>query len=388
MSLASALERAAEALPAQAEAIRPANGDPARLLSALASDAAPGVLAWLLEAEPAAGEELALAWADLEPGAAALSAVEASALPKAGRKALRRAQHRLRSRGVSVPRAQPRPHKATLPPLEDELARALVSAPDPTGAQLVVVVESHPSGGARVLQGAVDLERGVIDFGVWNANRSQARHLLRDLRARFGATVHEVGREAVAALLARAAEAQPDDRALPIAFVESRARVARPAADATTPGEAARAALGGRAEAGDERRALELVEAGELGPWPPPPDALQAIAERVGERARSRLVVNEEQRRRQVEAALEDAVEERYAPPARERAAARLEESAHGFWQAGREPEARACLAAARAFRERPVRENAVALAMLRRALDPVLQGLREEESSSLLVKP
>ena len=108
VGLPEALERAASALPADADAIRPANGDPARLLELLDAEAAARVLRWLLTNEPADGAELAGAWAeDPEAGLAALLRVTEERLPKAGRKALRRAHHRLRSRGVELPEAEP-----------------------------------------------------------------------------------------------------------------------------------------------------------------------------------------------------------------------------------------------------------------------------------------
>ncbi len=50
MSLPDALERAASELASDAEAIRPANGDPARLLELLDPEAAARVLAWLAAA--------------------------------------------------------------------------------------------------------------------------------------------------------------------------------------------------------------------------------------------------------------------------------------------------------------------------------------------------
>ena len=59
MSLADALEAAATALAAEAEAIRPANGDAARLLAALPSEGARRVAAWLLANRPVDAEELA-----------------------------------------------------------------------------------------------------------------------------------------------------------------------------------------------------------------------------------------------------------------------------------------------------------------------------------------
>jgi hypothetical protein len=391
VSLADRLESAADALPELAEAIRPANGDPERLLEALAPEAALRLLVWLLEHAPESGGELALAWADSERGAEPLTRAEAAApegLGKAGRKALRRALHRLRSRGVAVAPAAPEPRVASLPRLADELGGALVSAPDPGGAQLVVLVEPSPAGGARVFQAAVDLERGILEFHVLSASRSQARRLVRDLESntRLGAVAVE--REAASALLARAAEAHPPDRALPHAFAEWRAHVARPSDPAALPGALARAALDAPLEIGLVREVAERVAAGALGPWPPALELLRELAERVQKTAASPLLVNEAQRRAQVEQVVGDALEARYAAPAAEHTALRLEEAAHVAWRRGHLDEARALLAGARAFRERPPRDNPLARALLERALGPMLEALRTEQASSLLVKP
>ena len=62
MSLPEALEAAADALRGDADAIRPANGDPVRLLSSLDPDAAARVLGWVLVHRPEDGAELADAW--------------------------------------------------------------------------------------------------------------------------------------------------------------------------------------------------------------------------------------------------------------------------------------------------------------------------------------
>jgi hypothetical protein len=388
LSLARALEAAASALPEHEDAIRPANGDPERLLAALVSPAATAVLAWLLEHHPDDGEELALAWADLEAGAAPLRGLEEGKLGKAGRKALRRAQHRLRSRGVELDPAPVVAHVATLPKLEDEINIALVSPPDPSGAQLVVVVESSPSGGTRIFQGAVDLERGVLEFRVLQANRSQARRLLRELDANVALAATEAPRESVAALLARAAEAHPADRALPQAFGEWRSRVARVTDGASTPGALARAEIDATPSPSLLREVAEAVAVGTYGPWPPDFETLHAVAERVRDTAKSRLLVDDQQRRAQVDAAIGDALEARYAPPTAERTAARFEELAYTAWKHDRAEEAQRCIAAARAFREQPPRDNPVARALLERALRPLLDALREEEASSPLVRP
>ena len=104
IGLPEALERAAAALPGDADEIRPANGDPFALLSLLDAEASQRVLEWLLANEPLAGSELVEAWADAGGDAAALLArVDGSGLSKQARKALRRAHHRMRSRGESIP---------------------------------------------------------------------------------------------------------------------------------------------------------------------------------------------------------------------------------------------------------------------------------------------
>ena len=388
MSLADVLERAAEALPTLADTIRPANGDPERLLEALAPDEARDLLRWLLVESPAVGGELAMAWADAPRGAEPIASLTDEGLDKAGRKALRRAQHRLRSRGVEVPEVAPVPRVASLPKLDDELAAALVSTPDPSGAQLVVIVEASPAGGARIFQGAVDLERGVPDFQVFATTRSRARALLRDLTGspRIGAV--PASRESLAALLAAAAAAQAPGRALPPAFEEWRSRVARPADAARLPGAEAREALGSTSDVSLARIVAEHVAAGEIGPWPPAFDVLREIGEKVRQAAESPLLVDDAQRRARVDDVVGEALDARYAEPAGERTAQRFEEAAYAAWTDDRTDEARALLAAAHAFRERAPRDNPVARALLERVLEPVLEALREERASSPVVRP
>lgn len=384
MSLADALEAAATALPRHEDAIRPANGDPDRLLAGLDARAAGEILHWLLESRPDAGEELAIAWADSDAGVAALRAIDAARLDKAGRKALRRAQHRLRSRGIELGAPGAAPRVATLPKLDDTLEASLVSPPDPSGAQLVVVVEASPSGGARVFQGVIDLERGILEFHVVQANRSQARRLVRDLEASERLAATPAPREALAALLARAAAAHPSDRALPPPFVEWRSRIARPSGDAATPGDLVRAALDAEPLPSSLREVAEGVAAGSFGPWPPDFEMLRTWGERIRETGTSVLLVDDQQRRAQVDAVLDEAVEARFAGEAGSRVAHRFEELAYAAWRRGDEEQARRYIGAARAFREGSPRDNPVARALLERALRPLLEALKESQPAAL----
>ena len=144
MSLADILEAAASALPDDAESIRPANGDPFQLMDRLGADGASRVLAWVLANEPESGAELAMAWVDVEGGPAVLASLEEGGLPKAGRKALRKALHRLRSRGIALPaKRKAAPVVARLPRIEDDLEAGYVSAHDPRGARRGAGIQVH-----------------------------------------------------------------------------------------------------------------------------------------------------------------------------------------------------------------------------------------------------
>lgn len=393
VGLPEALERAATALPGDADAIRPANGDPAALLRALDSEAAARVLGWLLAHEPEAGAELADTWAE-DPDAASgpLPRLQGDGLPKAGRKALSRARHRLRSRGIEVADAPPAAVVAKLPAIEEELQAAFVSAVDPRGTRLAYLVESNPAGGVRLFELVLDEERGIVEFEVYATGRSKARQFLRDLRTRERFASVAAPADAVRALIQRVAEGQPASRPLPRGFIEFRARVAVPKPGARTPGALAREALGAATDSQTLARAVELVRRHEVGPWPTAAPVLAKVAERIDELAKSSLVISAAARREQAQSLLAQAQGEVFAEPVGGYTARRFEESAYVLWKTGREEDAKACLAAAQAFEGTSAAENPVARALLETVLAPVLAGLEEpaprEAEPSLLVKP
>ncbi len=280
MSLPECLERAASELSPLADRIRPANGDPRRLLDLLAPTKSPAdaarVLAWVLAADAAAGEELLEAWSGFPEAAAVLAAVPENEVPKAGRKLLRRALHRLRAQGVAVspaPSAAPAPAPVRrLAPTADRWQAAHLSAPDFRGTRMGYLVDDHPAGGARLFEIRFDPARGILDFKLYNAGRSKVRGFLKSLTAGTNQRLFEVDHAALCALVRRASLAQPADRALPTFFVEWRSRLFSEAAEqAPTPGELARQALGSAADrAASRERVLADLAAGRLGPWPPP----------------------------------------------------------------------------------------------------------------------
>jgi hypothetical protein len=392
VSLAAALERAAEALPREADAIRPANGDPGRLLASLAGPAAPRVLAWLLAHEPDAGSELIDAWLAAEGGAEPVLAVDEASLPKPARKILRRARHQLKSQGVAVAEARPAPTVAHLPSVEDELSAAAVTAPDPMGACVAYLVEPHPSGGARLFEIAFAEGSGILSVEVYAAGRSKVRAFLREVTGRRGLPAVDAPPIAVRALLRRVAEAQPADKPLPAGWLEWQGRLGEVTPGTPTPGEFACQALGEPDEPLDLEPALALVREGRLGPWPAR-DVLERTARRIQEAAASPLIVAGGRRREQFEALIREGAAEAFGGEGAARVAALLRHAAFVLQGRGDEGAARACLAAAVAFLRRPVAENPVAQLLFARPLEPFLERLEQQErdqaeQSSLIVRP
>lgn len=272
MSLPESLERAATELTELADKIRPANGDPHRLLDELAADEAGQLLAWMLDQATDDAVELVEEWGESDAGIELLLGVSDAGVSKAGRKLLRKAKHRLRSQGIAVEAAAPPATrvKKSVMASGDKWQVAHVSSPDFRGARMGYIVESHPSGGARLFEIRFDEGRGLLDFKIYNAGRSKVRGFLKSLTENSGRRLFEVDRDALRALIWRASQAQPTDRPLPTSYIEWRTRLFSDELERVqTPGDQIRKALG----EGDLPSALVAlageVKAGRLGPWPP-----------------------------------------------------------------------------------------------------------------------
>jgi len=379
VGLPEALERAASALPALADAIRPANGDPGQLARGLDSKEADTVLTWLLHHEPAAGAELVEAWAEVPEVAPLVAGIAPESLPKAARKALGRARHRMRSRGVALPAAGREEVVATLPQIDESVDEARVTGLDPHGVRLVYLAADHPTGGVRLFELALDEERGVVEFDAFGAGRSRVRRFLRDVERRERWPGVPAPPATARALIARAAARQAPERPAPRGFSEWRARLCDVPDATPTPGELAREALGAPEPDRSTLEAVaERVREAALGPWPPPIERVRPLLDRLDEIARGVIVVSDAARGDQVDRTLAEALDEIYDAPLRERTAERFEESAYVDWKSGREDAARASLAAARAFREQEPSAHPLARAMLETVLAPALQRARD----------
>jgi hypothetical protein len=393
VSLADALEAAAGALPAEADLIRPANGDAARLLAALSSEGAGRVAAWLVANRTTDAEELAEAWCEEPAGQAALLGITESELPKAGRKLLRRVRHRLRSRGVATPEPAPAPTVARLAAVEDELSGAFVTGFDPMGARQLWWLEPNPGGGTKLFECVIDDARGVLGFDVYSPTRSDLRRFLKGLSANAGFPAYAVEPATAKALLQRAAQQQASDRPAPKRWVEWRSRLG-PVEPPQLPGQLVREALGADPPREALAAAVQLLSEGRIGPWPPLRATLAALVERVRTALDSPLVVSSATRQEQVARLVEEAAGDCFSGAAQEVAVHRFREAAFGFWRSGDEAAARACLAAATTFESVPGGENPLARAFIELWLRPLLSSPDAEKppaaaaEPSLLVRP
>ncbi len=373
MSLAESLESAAEALPGQADQIRPANGDPLQLLELLDPVDGGQVLAWLFGHAPDSAAELATAWLEDEAGAALVLETPLDGLPKAGRKALRRLIHQARSRGVaSVAAAETRPRVARLPDLNEKISTGHVSPYDPRGGRLVYLVESSPSGGARVFEALLDADRGIVDFQVYRAGRRQVGAFVRDLKQRSRFPAVDADPESVRALIARRLAAHPADRPLPKSFSEWRGKLGLPGEEGRTPGDEVRSQLAAQAEAvALDALAAEVAE-GRLGPWPPGSSALEKAVALLREEFGGPEADSDTR-----EARARDEVRSLFlASEAAAANAERFDETAYLYWRDGREDLASACLSTADELRGEGGEAGPVLAALVSAVADAVVRDL------------
>ncbi|MCP5059944.1 MAG: hypothetical protein GY937_24840 [bacterium] len=380
MSLPEALEAAAGALASDADDIRPANGDPLRLLELLSPEASRRVLLWLLDHHPDDGIELAEEWETEPAGAELVADLPEKELGKAGRKVLRRLKHRLRSRGVDVAQEAPAAKVAGLADVEEALEGGWLTPLDPSGARMAILVENHPSMGARLFEVILDDERGLVSFEVYSASRGKLRRFLKSLTERSGHPAIEVEEASLKAVIARALAVHPKDRGLPRGFGEWRTRLTQTESEAKLPGELVREALPIDDEDGLLERAVRLVEAGRAGPWPPPQEILSELFEKIRAAMDSPLIVSGTAKRERLDSVLAEGADEIYRGEGGATASHRFRESAFTFWKRGDEDAARACLAAATAFEEREPRDNPLTRSMLWLPLAPAIAGLEIDE--------
>lgn len=386
MSLPEALERAAVALPDQADLIRPANGDPFQLLATLTDEGSREVLAWLLTHEPVDGEELLLDWCEDDRGVERVQSIDVGQLPKSGKKLLRKALHRMRTSGVEVVATRSSaPVVARLSVVADEIAGCYMTPVDPRGTFLLFLVEANPAGGARLFQLQLDERRGVIEFDVYSVGRSKTRKFLRKLTD--AASTGAGGAVAVDQAFARGeirriASNHPTDRPYPRAFSEWRRKLEAGAGESSA-GELTRAALGereGEDTAEVDERTAARVRAKEIGPWPPDAGRLTEVSTQLGTAIDAVVSKEGEARSAALDESVVAATAALFAGDHAAQIAERFDVSAYVAWKTEQEEQARDYLCVAEIFRSGELAKNRTARAMTEAFTASVLK--RAEEST------
>ncbi len=280
-----------------------------------------------------------------EPAGTALERAESLAPDRAARKSIRRAMHRLRSRGVAVAEPRDPGRRSVLRPLEESRERAFATPIDAACARLVWLVRESP-GHADVLEVLVSDEAGVVRVERLSGRRRDAERLVGGLLADRKLAAVELDPAGARAFLRRAERERtgPPPPGADPALVREALR----GPEAPAPGEAVRARtppLASEAEAEALLRAR--IEAGVLLPWFLAGASLERAAEALDEVDQSPLVLSEIARRERREERHAAVAAELFDAPARARLAARLDESAAVLSARGDEPGAAACLALA-----------------------------------------
>jgi len=301
-----------------------------------------------------------------------LAALAAAGLSKRGAKALRRARHRLRNRGIEVPEPQ---GAGTVERGREREPSSLLTDVDATGSRILLLVRSADEGvdvaeaREHVLDGLVALRQSEL------SRREYREQVERGLTAR-GVPHIEIDYASARDLLVRARErARAAGRAdAAQAYGEAMIRFPR---GGGSPRPGARAQLGAPDLAADRpalREAVRLHELDEFRTWAIAPEALDRLFLKLQEVEQSPLYINEAQKVEQRAAMIRRAAEESFDEPVRELHAARLEAMADYLLWSDREAEAWLALVAAThlADRSQDVIENPFVMSMVDKLLPKV----------------
>jgi hypothetical protein len=296
-----------------------------------------------------------------EIGDERIAALLAAAVPTAAaqplRKALRRALHRLRQRGVPVTEiAAPPP---TRRPLGGDEPEGLMSAVDGTGSRIVWLIRAQPSGSQLLVAAEVNVPGGLRDLSVSETSRKHLREARQRLRREARLQVVSTPFAVLDALLL-----EGQDR---LATAERRLdyRRLRPrltTRTATAPAEPVSTRVSPPDETEVETLLAEsaaLLEEPELGTWWPSPDRAAAVLERIEALDASPLVLSDVQQQQRLADLLAEGHEGLYPS---EPTARWLDATAYVFAETERLEAARRALAVAQILRRTPQRAATVPL--------------------------
>ena len=297
----------------------------------------------------------------------------ASAADGTLRRALKQAVHRLKAKGVLVPKAE---RKSVFRPVaaDSNEPAAYASTVDGAGESVVLLAVPSPRGGVRLVQAFLGHARGIVAFHHWDSSRSDLRKLVAQIQAGGIVTLVKVDVPYALYLVARARRLLRDKNlAAPEGFVSAWNLAA---AGLTEPEGHPAWAIAGAADAAARTELLNqgdrLHALPEFENWAMDQDTLRRFSLRLQERETSRLVVGDAQSKDYVETLIGRTVEEYFTPETRAAHASSLEDMAYLLDRLERREDAFTCLATARALadRETPI----AAIPFARRTLTKLMR--------------
>lgn len=287
-------------------------------------------------------------------------------------KAARTGVHRLRSKRVEVelpPDGAGEEHAGTGLAMQQGIP-SVVSIYDGRWERLVWV-GLEATGGVTVYQARISALYGLLELRTGDTTRSELRRTTRKIRQELGgATVDE--REGVWFIRDAARRCEQAGRSMPEGFARHSQGL---------PGHPGGAHPAEALEPHDVDL-IELYDLAELRYWGPDPQFLRRLSLRLDEIATSQLVINDQQRRMQADAAVERALAEYLTPARCASSRVLLLDTAHLLAATSRAREASRLRAAASLF-ELPAEELArhpFARELVRRRLPDTQAPARPEE--------
>lgn len=304
-------------------------------------------------------------------------------------KRVRRALHQLRAAGVDVSERDEQEETFSFEIRPDTVteAQSWVTGVDGDGGRIAWLLTPTPTGGDRLLEVVLDAGRGVRRAELLSVRRRDLRSHLEGLRDRRGIVVARLPVPEVAAMLQQAEEITREGGSdLPPAYRSWREDAGVELLAVADP-EATDRALSQLGEpSADEvrqrlRESVELLGDAAFQNWAVFGDAARRAAEGVRRAETSKIVVDEDQRKQAVDAAIAS-VAEVFDEPTRQAYRRRLRGMARALQAVGREEEARKCLAAGQGFLDLKdlYSEHPFARAIMQRGVLVAYQAVRDSE--------
>jgi hypothetical protein len=332
---------------------------------------------------------LALVHAASEGRKSQLLAEIAAVAPKPVAKEAKRELQWLKQKGVQVQEVRSRAEPVMKPVPEAEAPPCLVSSIDAYGERAVWWTRAT-KGGVEVVQAVVSDVKGVLAVDALSLPRRSFRDFLRRLPRGGMVTTAAVPKDWARHLIAAAEEeGVRNGFSPPPAYLEA-LRILGPAPLTPPPPPGEEIDLPAEQEAAQAEAGGTLYGDPLFAAWIPEEEELRAFALKLDEIAVSRLYLDDEQKRRAMYQAAEDAAAAYFTPQRRSRYGRRLLEMAHVLRSERRMELARIALAASRALPREDGARNSFARGLFVHALEQRFARGREapQAASSALVRP